>query len=58
MIGLFFKVKVLNYFAPQLKVKQHVIHMKEGLMGLLKRMDAKSIDAFVEFAKNNPTLAA
>jgi hypothetical protein len=27
------------------------------LIGFLKRMDASSPDAFVEFAKNNPTLA-
>ena len=27
------------------------------LIGFLKSMDAKSPDAFIEFAKNNPTLA-
>jgi hypothetical protein len=27
------------------------------LIGFLKRRDAKSPDAFVEFARNNPTLA-
>ena len=27
------------------------------LIGFLKRMDVKSPDAFIEFAKNNPTLA-
>jgi hypothetical protein len=30
--------------------------MKEGLIGFLKRMDAKSPDDFVEFARNNPVL--
>jgi hypothetical protein len=28
------------------------------LIGLLMRIDAKSADAFIEFAGNNPTLAA
>jgi hypothetical protein len=27
------------------------------LIGILKRMDAKSADAFIEFARNNPALA-
>jgi hypothetical protein len=27
------------------------------LIGFLKRMDAKPAEAFVEFARNNPTLA-
>ena len=53
LTGLFFEGKMLNYFAPQSKVKQHAIQTR--LIGFLKRMDAESPDAFIEFTKNNPT---
>jgi hypothetical protein len=31
---------------------------EKRLIGFLKRMDVESPDAFIEFARNNPTLAA
>jgi hypothetical protein len=31
---------------------------EKRLIGFLKRTDAESPDAFIEFARNNPTLAA
>jgi hypothetical protein len=57
LIGLFSKDKVLNYFTLQSKIKQHATPYERRLIGFLKRMDARSPEAFFEFAKCNPALA-
>jgi len=52
LAGLFFKDnKVLNYFAPQSKVKQHATHIKKAKW-LSEENECRCPDAFVEFAKN------
>jgi hypothetical protein len=58
LVGLFFRDnKALIYFSLQSKVNRHVIHTKEDCFGFLKKMEAKSPDALIEFAKSNPTIA-
>ena len=58
MVGLFFRDnKALIYFSLQSKVNRHVIHTKEDCFGFLKKMEAKSLDALIEFVKSNPTIA-
>ena len=56
MIEVFSKYKVLNFRAA-IKSQATRDPYERRLIGFLKGVDARSPDAFVDFAKSNPALA-
>jgi hypothetical protein len=54
----FLQEQSVELFCAAIKSQATRDPYERRLIGLLKRMDAKSVDAFIEFARNNPILAA